>query len=319
MSWLADLERERQLLSLLLGERLQDDSPSSRATIPQLERRLQELEDEIESSIRPRIEVRLQGTAVEGHKIRVETVGRFLEEFQETVSSIGQALRGTATSSSSIPSDIREETAFFLESLKPGSVVLSLRSHPDPRALQPTIIPELETARETPLVVEATRRLFRLAKLARNDDEHDDAIVEDVFPLGARTYKHLDGLVRALVDGGVEVELSFLSPIEGETDVHLGVPTAKRIRDVLRRTRVAALTERIEGELRGVSSVRNAFELVTPDRGIITGRVREDLVPALRQWYEHRVNATVDITITRSLSTGVERHRYLLVGLDPGD
>ncbi len=314
MTWIADLEDERRRLTELIETRMDDDSPSVQLGLQSLKNRLAEVVKTLEDAARPRLRLKLTGAAVHNHEIDVNALAPILGELQETISSIGQALRGTATTFSSIPTDIRLETAMSVEAFEPGSVVISLRTAPDPRATTPTLAEKLDD-RSQPLGVAAMDRLIQLARIARSDDVNDDALIDDVFPLGARTYLHLSKLVKTLVDTETEADLSALSPIEGERHAFLGLPAARRINDVLRRTNVAVERQDYVGELRGVSSVRNAFELLLPEGKLIVGKVREDLVPQLRQWYEKRVLATFDITITRSLTTGAESQRFLLIGL----
>ncbi|MEU4234020.1 hypothetical protein AB0F17_57940 [Nonomuraea sp. NPDC026600] len=145
---------------------------------------------------------------------------------------------------------------------------------------------------------------------------NEDELVDDVYPLGPRTYKHLNDLMKIIADEELGVDLSLYSPSgDIEETATIGAPSARRIQSVLRRTRIAEDREVVRGELKGVSSLRNAFEVVAPDNRVIRGRVREDLVPSLRLWYEKQIIATLEVTVTISLSTGQERKRYLLIGL----
>lgn len=316
-TWIADLEQERQTLERMIANRLGDDSPSVQASVAQLRRRLDEVNRALEDGTRPLVRVQINGDVVRGHEIKIDTVGPLLDELQETLSSIGQALEGSATTYSSIPGEIREQTSLVLSAVQPGSVVLQLRAVADPRVVELPLFGEIEELPE-PLGISAINRFLKVADLAARENLDDTQLIEDVFPLGARTYKHLGELTKIIVDHGIDADFTVISPIEGEQQTRLSVSAARRIRDVLRRTRVVVERHETVGELKGVSSVRNAFELVTPDLVLIRGKVIDDLVPALREWYERRVTAHLEVTIARSETTGLEYRRYLLLGLaDP--
>lgn len=314
MTRISELEQELKKLRELIAASKVDPSPSRRLASASLERRLREVRERLADATRPQLLVSLNGPSVRDHEIELETLGPFLDELQETVSSIGQALRGSATAFSSIPMDIREETALSFTASKPGSVVLSLRAPSDPRPQEELPFPDLDE-KSKPLSVAAMERLISLARLAKSNAVESEALVEDIYPLGARTYKHLNTLVRIIAEKEISADLTLRAPVEGEHHGSLTAASARRIHEVLKRTRVAEESSEITGQLRGVSSIRNAFELATPEGSVISGKVREDLVPSLRSWYERPVIATLEVTVTRSLTTGAEKRRYLLVGL----
>lgn len=314
MTWVSDLERERQTLERLINATKSERSPSRRLSLRSLQSRLYEVQEKLADATRPQLLIHLSGSSVSGHEIKLEALGPFLDELQETVSSIGQALRGRATAFSSIPMHIREETSLTLEAASAGSVVLHLRAPSDPRPQEDVLFPVLDD-QEKPLAIASVERLISVVRLARKTSIESEALVEDIYPLGARTYKHLNSLVKLISETDTNAELTLRSPVEGEINGALTPSSARYIHSILERTRIAEESQDIVGELRGVSSVRNAFELVTPEKKLISGKVRESLVPSLRTWYERPVIATLEVSVTRSLSTGAERRRYLLVGL----
>jgi hypothetical protein len=314
MTWISELEEELRTLERLIAASKEGKSPSRRLSAASLEQRFREVRERLANATRPQLLVHLNGPSISDHEIKLETLGPLLDELQETISSIGQALRGSATEFSSIPLDIREQTALAFANSGPGSVILYLRAPYDPRSQGELPFPDFDE-KSKPLAVAAMEKLISVVRLARNHSLESEALVEDIYPLGARTYKHLSDLVRIIRESETSADLTLLSPVEGEHHASLTVDSARRIQEVLKRTRVAEESSEIVGELRGVSSIRNAFELATPEGSVISGKVREDLVPSLRTWYERPVIATLEVTVTRSLTTGVERRRHLLVGL----
>src|SRR5690606_36368904 len=124
-------------LEELIAQSEGEDTPAVRLSIQSLRRRLREVTDALASATRPRVAVRLSGPNVRRNEIAVSALAPFLQEFQETLSSIGQALEGSATSSSSIPKDIRDRTKLVLSSTGPGSFVFDLHAPSDPRVVEP--------------------------------------------------------------------------------------------------------------------------------------------------------------------------------------
>jgi hypothetical protein len=309
---IASLEEELGKLKRLLSQAA-DDSPSVRLMAGSLRQRMEEVHRELADALRPHLRIHLDGPSVIDHGIKLEALGPLLDELQETVSSIGQALRGSATAFSSIPMDIRQETALVLDTAVPGSVVLHVRGPAAPVAEEIELFPVDAEAQS--LAITALGRLMSVARSASAMDMNEDDLVDDVYPLGPRTYKHLNDLMKIIADEELGVDFSLYSPSKEEETATISAPSARRIQEVLRRTRVAEDRDIVRGELKGVSSLRNAFEVVTPDNRVIRGRVREDLVPSLRLWYEKQILATLEVTVTISLSTGQERKKYLLIGL----
>ncbi|MED7930428.1 hypothetical protein SMD20_39815 [Nonomuraea sp. LP-02] len=314
MTWIANLEEERQELEQMIAERASDSSPSVRLALSSLRRRLEQVVARLDDCRRPKVRIDLAGSAIVGNEIKLDALGPFLDELQETVSSIGQALKGSATAFSSIPSEIREQTSLSLEAAAPGSVVLQLRTPADPRTEDELPFPDA-TDQPPPLAVAAVERLLSVVRDAQPEDLNEDTLVDDVYPLGPRTHKHLNSLLRIMADAGIDAELSLLSPIDGERRAHLRATQARRIHEILKRARVGEEIQEKVGVVRGVSSLRNAFELVTPEGEVLVGKVREDLVPQLRNWYERQVIATLEVTVSQSFTTGITRTKYLLIGM----
>jgi hypothetical protein len=74
-------------------------------------------------------------------------------------------------------------------------------------------------------------------------------------------------------------------------------------------------TETIRGQLGGASLFRGAFELRTVEGRTIRGRVQQDLVPQLTDWFGRWVVAIVDTSVTVESGSGREKPHYVLAGL----
>lgn len=272
------------------------------------------LAEELDLAERPALDIRLEGTAIVGNEVPVDNSAALLGSLQEAVSSVAQALQGKATSAASLPLALREATQLRLAGLRPGSVVLRLRA---PREqVEQDVLPGTDGTK--PLMTDAVERVVEILQLALADEVDDDPMIDAVLPLGSRSFKHLRDLSGTVAEAGFSATLNWRSPRTGDLQVRVDRRSAARLRDALDRTRVGQEKMVVAGRLGGISSIRNAFELSLQDR-VVTGRVREDVVHELGSFYEQDVLATLEVSTVRSVATGQERQKYLLVGLASND
>jgi hypothetical protein len=241
-------------------------------------------------------------------------MSKLVHELQEAVASIGQAMRGVATDRAAIPASIRAETAFRLVSVRPGSVELELRGPEDERVFAPSLFEENSPSPE-PLIGTSVNLLLDLLVIAGRQASLDDDLVEAVLPLGPRSFAHIKALASAVVDEEFDVDLGWRSPIAGERVERLDAARSRRIRDVLGRTQLVTSSLEMRGQLGGASLFRGAFELRTFDGSTLRGRVQQDLVPQLPEWFGRWVIATIETSVTIESGTGRERSHYVLGGI----
>ncbi|MDT0263196.1 hypothetical protein [Jatrophihabitans lederbergiae] len=292
-----------------------DDSPSSQLLRASMERRREQVQREYEPLVSPVLRVVMRGKPVRGHQVFVDSLSKLIHELQESVSSIGQAMRGVATDRSAIPASIRQETAFRLVAVHPGSVELELLGPEDERVTTPTLFEETEDLRPEPLVGASVNVLLDLLVIAGRHQSLDDDLIEAVLPLGPRSFAHLKALANAVVDEEFDVDLGWRSPVMGERVERLDMARSRRLRDALGRTQLIRETTNIRGQLGGASLFRGAFELRTIEGDTVRGRVQQDLVPQLQAWFGRWVIATVETSVSTEAGTGRERPHYLLSGL----
>lgn len=270
-----------------------------------------DLVEALDRARRHEVDIVIEGDPVFDHEVRVDALARLLRSFQETVSSIAQALTGKATGRSSIPGPLREATAFRLAAVFPGSFGAVLRGPTDDR-------PELAMFDEddVPTILDAAvDRVLEIIDLAGIDGTVDDPIVEMVLPLGSRVFKHLADLSSAIVDEGMTASFAWRSPATGERSATLSRSAARRLDDVLGRNKLTEREQVIDGRLGTVSDIRNRIELQTDGGEIVTAKVIEEVVPQLGAFYTRRVAATFEVTTIRSQVTGLEKNSYTLLGL----
>ncbi|MEU2943608.1 hypothetical protein ABZ620_21800 [Nocardiopsis alba] len=308
MNWIEDLREERDQLLRMIDLRSSNSSPSVRLSSQSLKRELRDVEKKIESAVRPSLSMRMAGSGVLGNEIKLDSLAPIIKELQETVSSIGQALLGEITEYSSIPAAIREQTSLSLSATNPGSVVLNILS---PQG-EDTLFPD--HGMNSTLAIDSMQRLISLIEAA-GETANEEALIDNVYPLGRRTYNHLRDFLKSLAGPEIDADFRLTTPESGERDVSLKSTSARQAIRFLEKVRIAEDTISMSGELKGISSARNSFELVSPEGKITSGKVREDLVPSLRYWFEKPVIAKLQVSRSESRAGRTVRTRYLLIGL----
>ncbi|MBK1784714.1 hypothetical protein [Prauserella cavernicola] len=307
----ADLVRLERTLSAL-------QPASSSPAVALLRSGIEDVRDDLASDLavaeRTRLEVTLDGAAVSGYEIRVDALTRILHSLQEAVAAIGQALVGKATSRSSIPAALRDQTALSLTAVFPGSFGAVLQG-PSARPRQDSFFDREDGDGPSPLLDQSLDKMLTLIDLAATNPEDDSSIVEEVLPLGGRAFKHINNLSTAIVDEQISAQLSWTAPTGQSRDTLFTRTAARRLGDVLSRNRVTEEEVILEGALGTVSNIRNRVELDTGD-GVIQARVVDELVPRLGDFYSHRVRGLFEVSVARSLATGRETRVYSLVDLE---
>ncbi|WP_125812657.1 hypothetical protein [Actinoplanes sp. ATCC 53533] len=272
----------------------------------------EDLMQDIADAEQATLELHLDGSPVADNSIRIDALSRFLLSLQECVSSVGQALFGKITTRAAIPGPLRDATSLRLSSTFPGSFGAILKA--PLRVDDQAEIPGLEGAGD--LLDQSLRSILGLIDLAGRDDPNDEPIVDAVLPLGARTFKHLSDVSRVVADTGMSVSMKWHYPNAEIRQAIFSKPVAARLGDALLRNLASEALEVIDGRLGTVSDIRNRIELETSG-GVVSASVIEELVPRLAEFYTHRVSATFEVTIVRSLVSGLERKSYRLVELRP--
>jgi hypothetical protein len=315
MTSASPLRAQLDTLSTLLGS-TSDDSPSSQLFRASLQRRLDEVTSEYEPLVTPVLRVVLRGKPVRGHQVFIDSLSKLIHELQESLSSIGQAMRGEATERAPIPASIREQTAFRLVAVHAGSVELELHGPMDERLSMPTLFDDANGPSEPePLISQSVHTLLDLLVLAGRQQALDDELVDAVLPLGARSFGHIQSLAAVVVEEEFDIDLGWRSASDVERRERLDTARSRRLQDVLSRTQLVRETRTMRGQLGGASLFRGAFELRTHEGTTVRGRVQQDLVPQLQDWFGRWVIATVDTSITLEPGTGRESAHYILAGL----
>ncbi|CAM3245187.1 hypothetical protein NODU109028_06280 [Nocardioides dubius] len=319
MTSVAVLREQIAELEALSNETTESRSFATRMMMRGIEQMHADLTDAVDLALRPQLKVVIDGAPVKGHEIRVDALSRLLYSLQESISSVAQALTGKATERASLPGLIRDTTSLRLAAVFPGSFGATLRGPVDKKveemieAGQDPLFPQEEVVT---LLDQAVDAVLDVIDLAAAEGTDDGPIIEAVLPLGGRAFKHLKDLSDAIVDRDMTASLDWNHLGHETRHATVNKESARRLNDVLTMNRVTETTEIIRGHLGTASEFHGGRLEIQRDNGdVISAKVADDLVPRLRDFYSHRVEADAIVTTARSTATGNERKSYIVTGL----
>lgn len=251
--------------------------------------------------------VRLSGVGVQRNRVDVRQATRIIGSLQEVIAAIGQALMGQPTSRGQIPVAIRRRTALSLLPVPvPGSVQLVLEAPADNGNLS------FEGVGREDLASSAASELIKIMERADTAELDEESLVENLKALGPRVARQLQRLASELAGDAIDLEFAWrLFAGESETG-HLAERNARRLRDVIRVSRVEAQEVRLVGTLVTISTVRPAAIVLDSGR-VLTLEVDEGRNSELLPFFEHRVAVDAEEAITVEDATGRERAKYHLL------
>jgi len=158
---------------------------------------------------RPEVAIRLHGPGVPDHEISVREVTGILGSIQETIASIGQALRHETTTRGAIQASIQRATELIMSPvISSGSVVFHLTAAGE--QVNGNEAAEL-TGTDT-LVDAAMQELFAVFDQSEAQQLDSAALARDLRRLGPRTAKHLSDLVKQVTNDEIDIDLSWRNP-----------------------------------------------------------------------------------------------------------
>lgn len=259
---------------------------------------------------RPEVSIRLHGAGVPGHEMPVRGAAAILLSLQETVSSIGQALRYDPTLQGAIQGQIIAATKLSITSdVGLGSVVFRLLGPGE--AITGSEAREL-TGTDT-LVDAAMAKLFALVEQSAAQGPDSSELAQELRRLGPRTAKHLSDLAKRVLADEIDVDLSWRSPAGRRRQASLQRSAAHALTRAIELNKVETQVIELPGILDTISTAHK-LELRT-DEGRVHLAVSRDLAPTLGPFYNQPVVATVERTITWSTNTGKEKRTFMLLSV----
>lgn len=263
---------------------------------------------------RPEVDVRLHGLGVPAQEVAVRDAAAILLSVQETIASIGQALRQDPTLQGSIQAQILKATELHMTpDITGGSVVFHLFGPGE--SVTGDEAPEL-TGTDT-LVDAVMNQLLSIVEQSAALGPDSSELARDLRRLGPRTAKHLSDLVRRVISDEIDIDLSWRNPAGQRRGATLARHAAMALERAIAVNRVDTQIVEMVGVLVTISTQVKA-ELKT-DSGRIHMTVDPDLAATLGPFFNRQVRSVVEQVTTWSANTGKETKAFRLLEIRPAD
>jgi hypothetical protein len=263
---------------------------------------------------RPEVDIRLHGPGVPSQEVTVRDAAAILLSVQETVASIGQALRHDPTLQGVIQTQILKATEFRLSpEIGGGSVVFHLLGAGEP--ITGNEVAEL-TGTDT-LIDAAMTHFLSLVDQSAGTGPDSSTLARDLRPLGPRTAKHLSDLIKRVIGDEIDIDMTWRNPAGRRRTATLSRDPAMVLERAITLNKVDKQAIEMAGLLEAISAQGKA-ELRT-DSSRIHMTVDEGLATELGPFYNKPVRATVEQTTTWSMNTGKETKTFRLLNLSLQD
>jgi hypothetical protein len=301
---------EDELLRII--EKYGRDSLEYQALSGSLERRLNQLNEELASiqvqsiEIRPdgveRLKLILRGEGIGKGTISARVLGPILQEIQHVADNIANAIENDPFAPGKIPYTILENSNLMVTGTFAGSFGVELVAEHGQLSLI-----------DDPLITRTLQKFYDLL----NTEIDADKIVDQVNDLGSRTFNHYKKLIMSLDDNRVGLDVDWLSEIHGVKKWSIPSYKVKLLRDVLEMIKEAENEDvTLRGFMTGGNIRRNNFELDVKDSNgikyIIKGRTKNRLLSEQGIKFGEYVEANLIKTTRSIVSTGKDKVTYYL-------
>jgi len=268
------------------------------------------VDDSLQAAPRRILNVALYGESIVGHAVRLDVLGPFLAEFQQSVTSVAQALEGDPTAAAPIPRRIQEATLLSAAATFPSSFGVSLVG---PVSAQDTLFPGLDEM--STILDDAIAEVLDIVDLAEASGESDDAIAERLVQLRQRSLRHIGLMTKTLTEAAVGVKINWSSSRGYLRSSNLTVNGARRVREICDGSSYGEPeTVTVTGLLGGASSFRGAVEIRTDAHQVIRARTADAVTSALADHFGRRVEAEIEVVAVR-FAGGRERKIFTVTAL----
>jgi hypothetical protein len=278
----------------------------------QRNRLIRSVQGAAEGSGRRRIDVALTGESTTDHAVHISTLGTFLSNLQESVSSVAQALAGRPTNSAAIPRGIREATALSAAATFPSSFGVVIYGPPVDSGEQ-NLFGDVADPRT--ILDDAMEKVLNIVDLSEGVDPSDDLLAEQLVPLGPRSMKHLGALAAGLNSASVGLRVSWHARNGLVRRSNWSTSGVQKVRYLCEHSEFGApeiIT--LTGLLGSASSLRGTAEIQKDDGDIIQAVTGEELATQLDVYFNKRVEAEVEVTRAH-FAGGRERKIYSILRL----
>lgn len=258
---------------------------------------------------RPEMDIRLHGPGISGHQVPVREATAILSSIQESIASIGQALRHEPTSRGVIQTEVLKATELRISpTVGTGSVIFHLTGPGEEVSGNEAVA---LTGTDT-LVDMAMRELFSLVEQSEAHELTTNTLAQELRRLGPRVAKHLSELVKSVVEDEINVDFTWRNPRGRRQRASLQRRSALVIHEAIQRNKVEMKVVELTGTLETVSTVKKA-ELKTDDQGRVLLSVDTGMAGSLGPFFNQQVGVSAEQTTKWSTNTGKETRTFRLL------
>lgn len=234
---------------------------------------------------RSSISLRFHGSGVQGHDLNGSLAGQVVARLTDAIRVAGTQVKGTAA----------DFDLFLSPTIGLGSTVLELFGRPfeDPQAVTST--PLIDDIRDTP--IDGAIRVL----LETLESIDVSTPISDLQTRGGRIDgafgKHLFSLARLLLDGEVDLGLTWVRPSGASRAVEFDRPRARHLRDLLDVETIEVERDEGAGELASISTDGVLTVKLEAPRRLLTIRADNFEQERLRRLWAKRVQIAWRATI----------------------
>lgn len=248
-----------------------------------------------------RISISLDGPNYKNHSAKLSDLGVIFTRMQKLFSSVAQAISTGPTSRGPIPSDIVSNTSMSLHSTYASSFGMEIA------------VPVQYDLLGESLPSDAFTQLFQLLNSA-----HDDArLMRLSGEIGRRSLVHLKYLAKHLRATDAQLTLEWKDFAGTKYDWYLDARDADIVvASIDNITETRSEIREFNGWLVGASLLRNRFELLLDDGGVIEGKFVSGLAGEIASAFGNRIRSIIDETEILDRASGESKVFYALTELE---
>lgn len=254
--------------------------------------------------LQERVNLSLDGAAFSEHSADVGILGLVLVRIQKLYTSVAQSITVGPRLRGPISRDISIATNLKLANVFPSSFGVNL------------FVDQNFDIFGDSTATSALEALFSLLHSSRDDQ----AILRSSGEVGQRAVNHFRRMLNDLAISGSSISVSW-SDLSG-TEYLWSADSSEifHIRDHLRALKMSSAKEVVlDGVIVGASLVRDRFEFMSDQFGLIEGKIARSAKPDIRRFFGSRCSVTADRVDMSDVSRSVVRTYYTMTGVGEFD
>jgi hypothetical protein len=280
-----------------------------RNLVDQRSRLQEQLLIELSGQRTPSLQFTFEGPPVRGESVEAPFASRAIDQLQEIIESVGQALWGQPTAKGPIPNEVRTATQLRLAGVAHGSFGVLLLG--DIGVVQQNVFRD---SVDISLLEQAIARVLDVFESA-SQGFSDERILDDLAELGPRSANRLSRLCKTLARANATTKFTWESPQVERRQSTVTPSAAAGLVDFLSEIDRDIDSVEAIGRLIGARLHKDMFDLELEDRTVLEGRSSPEARDKMQQFFGRECLAVLQRTVVRSKRGRESIEKYLLVDL----